>query len=97
MHNKESFAIREGKWKLVRNTNAAPELYDLGTDIGEKNNVAAATPKVVTRLDGVLHDWRKELVEPVFPGSSVKNEDWGPGGANQKAKPDAAKKEDVAK
>jgi hypothetical protein len=22
----------------------------------------------------------------VFPGSSIKNEDWGPGGANQKAR-----------
>ena len=34
--------------------------------------------------------WSKELIEPVFPGSSAKSEDWGPGGANQKDKPKAA-------
>lgn len=29
---------------------AAPELYDLAADLGEKNNVAAAHPEIVTRL-----------------------------------------------
>ena len=90
VYRKESFAIREGKWKLIRNTNAAPELYDLGTDIGEKNNVAAAHADVTSRLSAALESWNKELIPPVFPGSSVKNEDWGPGGANQKGKPNAA-------
>ena len=31
-----------------------------------------------------------DLIPPVFPGSSAKNEDWGPGGANQKPKGEAA-------
>ena len=90
VYRKESFAIREGKWKLIRNTNATPELYDLGTEIGEKNNVAAAHADVTSRLSAALESWNKELIPPVFPGSSVKNEDWGPGGANQKGKPNAA-------
>jgi hypothetical protein len=37
-------------------------------------------------MQQALDDWCKQLVNPVFPGSSIKNEDWGPGGANQKAR-----------
>lgn len=84
MHNKQSFAIRDGKWKLLRTGEAPPELYDLADDLGEKNNVAAANAEVAARLTTALDAWCKELIAPVFPGSSVKNEDWGPGGANQK-------------
>jgi arylsulfatase A-like enzyme len=87
MHRKQSFAIREGDWKLIRNGEAAPELYNLATDLGESNNVAAANTGITTRLTTALDGWRSELIAPVFPGSSVKNEDWGPGGANQKNKP----------
>ena len=55
-----------------------PELYDL---------VASANAEVATRLTAALDAWRKELIAPVFPGSSVKDEDWGPGGANQRNVP----------
>lgn len=92
MHNKQSFAVREGNWKLLRIGDSAPELYDLAADLSEKNNLADAQAEVVTRLTASLEAWKKELIAPVFPGSSVKSEDWGPGGANQpkgkgKAKP----------
>ena len=97
MHNRQSFALREGNWKLIRNGQTPPELYDLATDIGEKENLADAKPEVTARLTATLDAWNKELIAPVFPGSSVKNEDWGPGGANQKGKPNGAKNEGVAK
>lgn len=87
MHRKQSFAIREGNWKLIRTGEAPPELYDLAADPGESNNVAAANIEIITRLTKALDGWRNELIAPVFPGSSVKNEDWGPGGANQKNNP----------
>ncbi len=87
MHNKQSFAIREGNWKLIRTGENPPELYDLAADPGEKNNVASANAEVTTRLTAALEAWDKELIAPVFPGSSVKNEDWGPGGANQRNAP----------
>ncbi len=88
MQGKQCFAVRDGNWKLIRTGEQPSELYDLAADLGEKNNVAAANAEVVTRLTVALNEWRKELIAPVFPGSSVKNEDWGPGGANQKnAKP----------
>jgi arylsulfatase A-like enzyme len=84
---KPSFAIREGKWKLIRLGQAAPELYDLDADIGESKDLASEHAEVTARLAAALEAWSRELIAPVFPGSSVKNEDWGPGGANQKSQP----------
>ena len=84
MANKGAHAIREGTWKLVRLPDMPVELFDLATDLGESKNVAPSNPNVVARLIADLDAWDKELVPPAFPGSSVKNEDWGPGGANQK-------------
>jgi arylsulfatase A-like enzyme len=87
MQRRQHFAVREGNWKLLIHGELAPELYDLAKDPGEMNNVAEANSEVVARISGALENWRKELIDPVFPGSSVKNEDWGPGGANQKNTP----------
>lgn len=48
-------AIRSGAWKGVRLAPDKPlELYDLRTDLGETNNVAAANPQVVKRLEALL-------------------------------------------
>jgi arylsulfatase A-like enzyme len=48
-------ALRKGDWKLVRcqvqdSLKATTELYDLRTDTGEENNVAAQHPEVVAGL-----------------------------------------------
>ena len=40
---------------------AAPELYDLEADIGEKNNVAAQHPEVVARLTAAVRDFDADL------------------------------------
>lgn len=80
-------AIREGNLKLIRNGQADPELYDLKADLAESKNLATEQPDITARLTATLQAWNKELIEPVFPGSAVKNEDWGPGGANQKGHP----------
>jgi arylsulfatase A-like enzyme len=80
-------AVREGKWKLVRPPNQPVELYDLSQDPSESKNLADQEPDVTKRLATAIDTWQSELIDPVFPGSSVKNEDWGPGGANQKNKP----------
>jgi arylsulfatase A-like enzyme len=53
-------AIRKGKWKLIRgqqgNKRGPPknELFDLSTDIGEKNNLVDQHPEVVKELDTLL-------------------------------------------
>ena len=84
MNAKKVFSIREGKWKLIRTGDAPAELYDLEVDIGESKDLAAENKEVVARLTATIEGWNTELMEPLFPGSSVKNEDWGPAGANQK-------------
>jgi arylsulfatase A-like enzyme len=85
-------AVREGRWKLVRLRGKPAELFDLAADIGETRNLAGLEPEVAQRLAAALDTWDKELVPPVFLGSSVKNEDWGPGGTNQRGNPNAVKK-----
>ena len=84
-------AVREGPWKLVRSEGRLDELYHLGEDIGENTDVALRKPEIVARLASSLDDWISELIDPVFLGSSVKNEDWGLGGANQKNPPNSGK------
>lgn len=90
------WAVREGDWKLVRLKNQPDELYNLAKDIGEAKNLAAEQPEVARRLAAALDEWNKQLVAPAFLGSSVRNEDWGAGGENQKGNPKAKGKKSAA-
>lgn len=48
-------AARLGKWKGLRSApDAKLELYDLETDLGEKQNVAAKNPDVVAKLEAAM-------------------------------------------
>lgn len=85
----KSRAVREGSWKFVRTSDGPDELYDLAGDVGETKNLVSEKPEVASRLAAALDGWSKEMIAPVFLGSSVKNEDWGPAGANQKKSPNA--------
>ncbi|MEQ8785491.1 MAG: sulfatase [Pirellulaceae bacterium] len=59
-------AVRSGDWKLHL---AGGELYNLDTDIGESNNVAADHPQVVKQLRDVAAAMKADLgVEGVGPG-----------------------------
>jgi arylsulfatase A-like enzyme len=66
-------SLRQGSWKLIepgkgppiqKNTNTElgnhpePQLYDLGADPGERNNLAASQPEKVRELRAVLEDIR---------------------------------------
>ncbi|MBM3334519.1 arylsulfatase [Candidatus Sumerlaeota bacterium] len=71
-------AVRTGDWKGVRLAPGEPlELYNLKTDIGEKNNVADKHPDVVQKVESILKTARTDSKE--FPISVV-------------AKPGSAKK-----
>lgn len=54
-------AIRDGKWKAVRLGVGEPlEIYDLSEDLAEENDIAAANPDVVRRMEGFFAEARTE-------------------------------------
>lgn len=54
-------AVREGKWKYVRDTYThEDELYDIEKDRGENINLAAQHPDIVASLKAKWHDWAQE-------------------------------------
>jgi arylsulfatase A-like enzyme len=66
-------AVRKGDWKAVKynvlkNPQAPLELYDLGKDIGEENNVAQSHPDLVKEMQTILDTARTE--SPIFTFSS---------------------------
>jgi len=58
--------VRMGSWKGIRNAaTGALELYDLAKDIGEKTDVAAAHPDIVSRLEAIMRTARTDSA--LFP------------------------------
>ena len=59
--NRLGSAIREGQHKLIlRYDDNSVELYDLSTDIGEKNNLSSTKPELTNRLRVRLEHWLKQ-------------------------------------
>jgi hypothetical protein len=55
-----------GDWKGVRpKVDGAVELYNLKTDVSEKDNLAAREPAIVRKLDDLMKNLRTESAE--FP------------------------------
>jgi arylsulfatase A-like enzyme len=52
-------AVRSGDWKLVMEPR--PMLFNLRTDIGERENVIAGHPEVARRLRDLLEAWEREV------------------------------------
>jgi arylsulfatase A-like enzyme len=73
-------AVRKGDWKLVRamdgplrgadsaalNDLSTAGLYNLATDISERNDVAAAHPEKVKELADAWQRWNQGLVRPLW-------------------------------
>jgi arylsulfatase A-like enzyme len=73
-------AVRMGDWKAVRLQVGAPlELYNLRTDEGEKQNVAAQNPEIVAKIEDYLRTARTESeqwpVKPAKPTAGKKAEE----------------------
>jgi arylsulfatase len=63
-------AVRMGKWKgirrgLQRNPNAPIQLYNLETDLSEKNDLAKKYPEVVEKIQKLMQSER--VASKVFP------------------------------
>jgi arylsulfatase A-like enzyme len=55
-------AVRDGDWKLILNyEDDSTELYNLATDIGETNNLAAQQPARVNEMKKTFTDWRTSV------------------------------------
>lgn len=82
----KQMAIRQGDWKLVRYDPAADgdekgrggatelKLYNLASDIGEANDLAARQPEKRKELETKWQNWNAELAKPL----------WGPGSKTSK-------------
>lgn len=46
------------RYNVLKDPKAAVELYDLSTDVGETQNVAAEHPEIVTALSQIMQDAR---------------------------------------
>ncbi len=54
-------AIRRGDWKYIQYFwGKAPELYHLGNDPGERNNLTMAHPDIALKLHKALHELHRE-------------------------------------
>ena len=61
----QQMAIRMGDWKLVKAPDTStPQLFDLGRDLGEKQDLAEKEPAVARRLEAAWKKWNSELEEP---------------------------------
>ena len=63
-------AVREGDWKAIRfykkGQPERSELYDLSADVGEQNNLAAASPEKVKELEQLMDKMRTPAENPLF-------------------------------
>ena len=59
-------AVRMGDWKGIRAATEEPlELYNLAQDIGEKNDVAAAHPDIIKKIEAIME--REHVESPNWP------------------------------
>jgi arylsulfatase A len=79
-HSRPAGAIRKGDYKLIEFfDNGKLELYNIESDIGEKNNLAKTMPTKATELQRKLAKWRQS-VGAKMPTS---NPDYDPARANE--------------
>lgn len=63
-------AIRDGDWKLIyfEHTGFQPELYNLGSDTGETNDLFRKQAAVAARLVKKYKQWSSGLAKPLWTG-----------------------------
>lgn len=67
------YAMREGDYKIVRAAkDGRPALYNLASDLSERNDLAAAEPERLARMQAAYDAWNAQLKEPAFPGLDMR-------------------------
>lgn len=61
-----SYAVREGRYKLVRQGGQNEQLFDLEADIGESKNISDSKPEVHKKLHAAFEEWNGQLIAPLF-------------------------------
>jgi arylsulfatase A-like enzyme len=57
-------AVRDSRYKLIRDAEGSTQLYDLQADLGETNDLAKEKPAVVKSLSASLSHWSRTLAAP---------------------------------
>ena len=63
--NDDSWAVREGKWKLLYSRKGNLELYNLEEDAVEQKNLVEELPEITADLKKKYSGWRKEMGTPM--------------------------------
>jgi arylsulfatase A-like enzyme len=63
--NDNSWAVREGKWKLLYSRKGNLELYNLEDDAVEQKNLVEEFPEIATDLKEKYTGWRNEMGTPM--------------------------------
>ncbi len=65
-------AVRKGDWKMVREAEDPPWLYNLARDPGESKDLAASEPGKLKELREAFEAWNKTLAEPRWRTQQVR-------------------------
>ncbi|NQU23800.1 MAG: sulfatase [Candidatus Nealsonbacteria bacterium] len=73
-------AIRMGRYKLIeRYEDGRVHLYDLETDVGERNDLAEKMPERITEMRSRLHAWYKQVDAKFLQPHPDGPQPWRPG------------------
>jgi arylsulfatase A-like enzyme len=61
-----AFAVREGRYKLVKPADGDVQVFDLEADASETTDLAASRPELRDRLLAAWQEWNRELIPPRF-------------------------------
>ena len=70
-------AVRAGDWKLVQLKKGGPKLFDLFTDVGETNDLAASRPDKLKELKALFDDWNASNVDALWWPNTKKRKNNG--------------------
>jgi arylsulfatase A-like enzyme len=80
----KQWAVREGKWKLLFNREGSLELYDLESDISEKNNLVKQKPEIVQRLQQTYTKWKNQMAPQLMKTARTRQTPTTTTGQNRK-------------